>query len=142
VLDERGLRYAVAGKLVWHLKISEIRVIGEYTNGDGPLLDDYFYVFALSCGDVFEAAMYARPGLMSDLSLALGASLHPGLANSAQLNSRVLWPETLAGQPLFTFVPFARRRGILNRLADSVMPVARRELTEEVRAFLGQYPRI
>ena len=142
VLDEGTLRYVVAGKVVWHLAICDIQLIGEYTNEGGPLLDDYFYVFASSCSSLFEAAMYARPALMSDLSLALGASLRTGLANSATFNSRVLWPVGLAGQLLFAFAPARRGRGLWNRLADWMVPLVGHELTEEVRTFLDQHRRI
>src|SRR5262249_50743800 len=39
--------YESQGKEVWKISIAELVCIGEYTNANGPWLDDYFLVFGL-----------------------------------------------------------------------------------------------
>ena len=60
-LASRELTYTAEGQERWRLRIDDLRLIAEYTNEDGPGLDDYFYVFAVGnpCM-LYEAPMYAR----------------------------------------------------------------------------------
>ena len=60
------------------LPLSEVAVVGEWTNQDGPGIDDWFLVVVpRSGGGWFEASMYAERGdqLREELSAALGGSL-------------------------------------------------------------------
>jgi hypothetical protein len=87
----------------WELAASEIAVVGEYTTAEGPFVDDYFFAFVRADGMVFEASFYAAGGnaTLDALGTALGGRLTAGLRNSATWCSRVIWPPTLEGAPLF-----------------------------------------
>lgn len=50
----------------WQLPVSEIKIVGEHTDDQGPVVDDYFLVF-LTDSNLYEASVYAE---------GLGAFLH------------------------------------------------------------------
>src|SRR5688500_1399372 len=70
----------------------------------GPA-DDYFFCFATGPAMWREASFYAegRDEFLRALGAKLGAPLEAGLCNSTDFASRVLWPPSLAGQPMFRF---------------------------------------
>ena len=39
--------YTISNAEVWQVAVADLRIIGEYTNTDGPA-DDYFFVFLTS----------------------------------------------------------------------------------------------
>ena len=87
------------------IPVADIAVIGEYTNQDGPYLDDWFLDFVLRDGcTIFRASAYAVNcrEVLDLLSRVLGASL-PRRLTSTDFDSRVMWPPNLAGQPLYEF---------------------------------------
>ncbi|MFA5193828.1 MAG: hypothetical protein WC740_24220 [Verrucomicrobiia bacterium] len=60
----------------WSVPIAEIRIIGEYTNTDGPYIDDYFFVFLTAPeGGWHQASFYAKGSdeTLAALSRSLGA---------------------------------------------------------------------
>jgi hypothetical protein len=88
--------------------LSELAVIGEYTNPNGPFLDDWFLVFVCrNDGTWYEASMYAEgiDTITQQLTEVFGSCPYIGLANSANYASRIKWPTALVGRPLFTFTP-------------------------------------
>jgi hypothetical protein len=105
-LADGKIQYASSGYGTWVVPLAEIHVIGEYTNQNGPFLDDYFFAFVRSADEMwFEASFYAegRDGFLKDLSVALGRTCECSLCASTDFISRIWWPESLAGQPLFEF---------------------------------------
>lgn len=92
----------------WSVPISSIRLIAEYTNSDGPYLDDYFIVFLTAMENGwYEASFYAkgRDELLNALSRNLAAPLDCGLFNSAKYKTRIMWPPHLKDQPLMDTLP-------------------------------------
>ena len=89
----------------WELPIADVGVIGEATNGSGPWGIDYFLCFATGPDLWFEASFYSdgRDEFLRALGHALGDSLELGLCNSVDCASRVLWPRSLAGEPMFQY---------------------------------------
>ena len=97
-----------SGNLIWQLPVGSVAVFAEYTNPNGPLLDDYFLVFAFMEGDqwfVRTASFYAngRDEMLEALSAQWRVPLRFGLCASTDWKSRVIWPEELADQEYFTF---------------------------------------
>src|SRR5262245_31474857 len=90
----------------WQLPVSQVKVIGEHTDDHGPYADDYHFVF-LSASNLYEASFYAdgRDSFLAGLSDLLQFEISCGLTNSTDFRSRVMWPEDIAGQPFFDFVP-------------------------------------
>lgn len=92
----------------WELPVSDVTVIGEYTNEDGPFADDYFLVFlSLSESGWFEGSFYGkgRDELLVELSRLLRSEILLGLSHSTTFTSRILWPENLKGETFFDFHP-------------------------------------
>ena len=45
----------------WSISISDVHLIGEYTNSDGPFWDDYFFVFLTAKENGWhQASFYAN----------------------------------------------------------------------------------
>ena len=115
------------------LPVSEVAVIGEWTNQDGPGLDDWFLVAVpRGGGGWFEASMYARRAddVRTQFSAAVGESLQVGLAYSTDFASRIIWPPAFAERPLFTF----RRvtgSGFLRRLKLLIVPEVTHDLSPD-----------
>lgn len=110
-------RYMIADGLIsyrsevygsWEIPVSDVTVIGEYTNEDGPFADDYFLVFVTrDDSGWFEGSFYGsgRDELVKELSVLLGSEISLELSHSTTFTSRILWPETMIGKALFDFQP-------------------------------------
>jgi hypothetical protein len=94
-----------SGEGGWELPIVDIGVIGEATDGSGPCGTDYFLCFATGPDLWFEASFYAdgRDEFLKALGRALGNPLDLRLCSSVDCASRVLWPPSLAGEPMFQY---------------------------------------
>ncbi|MBZ5549823.1 MAG: isoprenylcysteine carboxylmethyltransferase family protein [Acidobacteriia bacterium] len=101
--DGACIQYEIEGQPRWRIAIRDLVCIAEYTTAAGPRADDYFLVFATKSGLYYEAAVYCdgRDAAIDVLSEALGRTLKLGLIKSAEFASRVLWPPSLEGHPLF-----------------------------------------
>ena len=116
-----GLLSYKAEGVSWDLKISDIRLVGEYTTANGPHIDDYFLVFLTAFeGGWHEASFYARgrDKVLTALSVVLGAPIETGLCNSAQYKTRIIWPPKWKDQELMDVLP-SKKKGLLARLFDS-----------------------
>ena len=98
------LVYAGPGGAAWRLEADSIRVLGEFAVAGGG--EDHLLAFCVDAdGAWFQAPRHA---VGADMALAalgarLGEQIIPRLDNVTPRASRVLWPATLAGQPLFEF---------------------------------------
>ena len=104
--------------------LSEVAVIGEFTTDNGPVIDDWFWVFVPRSGvEWFEASMYAEgiESFREHISTALGSTIIGGLAASTDFASRIIWPSALADRPLFTFSPVTGST-FLRRFKLSMLP--------------------
>ncbi|GDX10432.1 hypothetical protein LBMAG57_22040 [Verrucomicrobiota bacterium] len=126
--------YTMPNGEVWQIAIADLRIIGEFTNTDGPGADDYFFVF-LTREQSFEASFYAsgRDSFLGGLSARLGHELRTGLCHSTSLASRVLWPSHLEGHPLFDLVP-VKPTSFFGRLKQRISPRVVLHFTEEILA--------
>lgn len=105
----------------WTVNISDIRLIGEYTNSDGPYLDDYFFVFLTSFENGWhEASFYARgrDEMLDTLSMMLGSSIDTGLCDSTSYKSRIIWPSKWKNQEMMEVLPL-KKIGFWRRIFDS-----------------------
>jgi hypothetical protein len=118
LLDGDVIRYRSAASGDWDLPVSDVRIIGEATNQNGPFADDYFFCFASGPGMWHEASFYAegRDEFLRLLGAKLGSPLQAGLYGSADFASRVLWPPQLAGEPMFDSTTFRRRAFLVESL--------------------------
>jgi len=92
---------------MWSLAVTDIKAIGEFTTAAGPWLDDYFFVFVDRAASCLRAPLYAAgvDQALGGIGDALGCIIRPGLVNSTELRSRVIWPDSLVGVPLLELQP-------------------------------------
>ena len=128
--EPSGRVYIDSGKIIWEnqserigeIVISDIRLIGEYTTAEGPVLDDWFIVFFMSKDDCRQVSAYAK-GIMDVLDQvgkSVGGQVLPGLAASAEWATRLIWPQEVEGKPMWNM--------------EELKPET---FGEKVKAFLG-----
>jgi len=106
-----GRTYIKDGRIMWdseeglisQIPIKDIKVIGEYTTSEGPIKDDWFFVFVLGSGDIKEVSAYATgtEKMLREVGQLIHTELNGQLANSANWKTNVLWPASFRGQELF-----------------------------------------
>jgi hypothetical protein len=89
---------------ILRIDISDIVIIGEYTNPDGPYFDDWFLTFVTKDGrwqsipyyaaNVDELIQYLSDTFKQDINITY-------LANSTEWKSVIRYPLRLKGKPLF-----------------------------------------
>ena len=105
----------------WSVPISDIRVIAEYTNSEGPWIDDYFFVFLTALeGGWHEASFYAkgREATLRALEKKIGAPIECGLCDSTEYRTRIIWPSDLKDQALMDIIP-PKKQNLWQRITDS-----------------------
>ena len=121
--ENRVVRYSSKLCGSWSPPISSIQVVGEFTNEDGPHIDDYFLVFLTSSrSEWWQASIYAegRDDFLRTLVKELPGLGAPGLSNSTSFQSRVLWPPAHQGKPLFTCSKPIRGSGFFGRVLTAL----------------------
>ncbi len=135
-LDDEVIRYHAAPHDDWHVALSDVWIIAECTNQDGPAAD-YFLCFSTGPGMWLEASFYAegREDLLRDLGKKLGSPLETDLHASVDFASRILWPPALAGEPMFKYV--RPQGGLLAR----IMGIGQKWQTysDRVAAYLAEH---
>lgn len=122
----------------WRVPMSAIRLIGEYTNQSGPGMDDYFFVFVEKGRDGWsEASFYCegREQVWEKLAAVFPGLTAPGLCNSTDFKSRVMWPTKHAERPFLRFQPMKRGNRWHDRILDVLCPpfVVEASLLEEFK---------
>ena len=123
VCKDGFIRYSSGCYGTWELPITDIRIIGECTNENGPDLDDYFFVFlTASRSEWWEASFYTddREVFFATLAPSFHEIAPLGLVGSTTFNSRVLWPPKHHGRELFKFTKLPRQPGIFGWLKSWV----------------------
>ena len=84
--------------------MSEVRLIGESTDQSGPYVDDWFLCL-VAPHHWYELSVYSDgfQDFLKALSAYLGEELELKLYNSADFKSRILWPSSVRGEPLFDY---------------------------------------
>jgi hypothetical protein len=121
----------------WSLNKQDLAVIGELTNSQGPVADDYFLVVVDQECNWYEAPMGARgmESVCKDLERSLDARFYYRLPPVTELDSNVLWPKMLAGQSLFVFT--CERRTLWERLLHFwISDVFQVALADHVRRYI------
>jgi len=136
------IRYESQDYGSWSLPVADLRVLGEHTTDHGPWIDDWFMVFVTSSdGSWHEASVYAdgNEEFRAQLARLLKVdSLHSDLAGSTEFASRVIWPQSLHGRPMFQLTPVLIpwwRRVMRFGLGE-----IRYELSPEVKSLAGHLP--
>lgn len=126
---------AVEGdKVIWHnedlvfatFNLSDIVIIGEKTNSNGPWFDDWFLTFVTKDGNCFDIPWYADN--IDELTKILCDRFQPDLnvsylTNSTKWNSIVRHPSSLKGNNLFVLTPiktYKEPKTIFDKILSSV----------------------
>lgn len=88
----------------WSIPLSEIRLLGEYTNEEGPFVEDHFFVIIDSNNNIFEAPVGAEGivDVIKALSEIYGCKIELKLIFETSFKSRVIYPQKLYDMDLFT----------------------------------------
>ncbi len=119
------------------LPLVDVKVIGEYSNQNGPFADDYFICFVTDAPGWTEVSFYAegRDALLSGLETYFGAGILLGLCGSTDFNSRILWPPRLAGREFIEFKPIKPKSRWV-QFIRSIFPGVSLHLSHEVQSYL------
>jgi hypothetical protein len=104
-LEDDVVRFSSGACGSWTMRVGDIRLVGEATNQNGPLAEDWFLCLAADATGWVEAPMDAegRDGFLTALGKRLGTQLSPELALSTDFASRILWPPSVRGEPMFSY---------------------------------------
>ena len=126
----------------WCIAINDLRLVAEFTIPGGPVFD-YFYVFVVgSPGRAYQVPMESLESMgveefFGALSSTLGDGLFHSLAGSIDFDSNVMWPSSIAGNPLLEFCPEPSGKGVISRLAAILLPKTAYLFLPEIDTFLG-----
>lgn len=122
------------------VNLSDIVLIGEFTNDLGPFVDDWFLVFMHRSGEVtYTASMYAQGAarVREELARALDIDMELMLHTSTDYSSRVLWPNALAGKSIYTFTKESlEAAGLVQSIRAKLFPRLQTRLSPEVVEYL------
>ena len=113
-------------EIIVQIDVNDIVVIGEYTNADGPYIDDWFLTFITKDGHWQSIPMYAKN--IDKLTQYLSNKFHQDLnetclANLTEWKSIIRYPAYLIGKTLFTLIPsstYKEPKTFLEKILSSV----------------------
>lgn len=79
------------------IPIGDIKLVGEYTTANGPVVDDWFIVFMTSAKDWTQISEYT-PGMLEmlkDLGTHLEAEITGSLFASTSWKTNIIWPKNV-----------------------------------------------
>ncbi|WP_026980980.1 hypothetical protein [Flavobacterium suncheonense] len=137
ILDDKIL-YELDSQNKWKLDIEKIKFIGEYTTSAGRLAEDWFFVFADTIDQWWQAPSTAidHEEFWEQLGKKLNCELAPNLFASTNWATRVLYPKTLDGQELFLLIKSEPKpKTFWQKLFKTNNDNVRLELTENVKSL-------
>ena len=109
-LESRHIILVNSDEKIARIAVDEIKLIGEYTNAEGPFVDDWLIVFMTSPTDWKQISHYT-PGvleMLQELSQLLDAEIVGSLSWSTSWRTNIIWPPSVAGVEMwdvYTKVP-------------------------------------
>lgn len=104
-LIDDAMLYSSNSYQSWQIGLNDIKVIGEFTNEDGPYCEDHFLVFVTDAKGWHELPFGADgfSAAITQLQRRFGGNLEPRLSFTTSFDSAVLWPFEMKGKKLFHF---------------------------------------
>ncbi|GAA5476835.1 hypothetical protein Hhel01_00311 [Haloferula helveola] len=135
--EEGLIRYEGQAGDGWELALSDVVVIGECTNQNGPFADDWFLCFATGPREWYEVSGDAGGygDFLHELGIRLGEALSPGLFFSTDFASVILWPGELRGRPMFRYAKVTSSSWLMRLLR---IPTVEQRLSGEVSALCSE----
>jgi hypothetical protein len=127
------------GEELTRISAKNIKIIGEITTNDGPVADDWYYIFVLDSNDIRQISAYAIniEVALTDFGKIFKTDIGGQLASSAYWKSIVLWPTMFRGQELFKIVniqPINLWQRIKTKVGFGREQI---ELTDELQTYLS-----
>jgi hypothetical protein len=105
--NDSVIRYECSTGSGWEVRLEDIAIVAEFVDpGAGGFAGpDYSLVLVDSPDSWVEAPMGAEgePELLNHLTEKLGVKLPYGLVGRVDFASLIVWPDELAGRPLFAY---------------------------------------
>ncbi len=118
--------------------VTEIALVGECTNQNGPWADDWFLVLVHRDGHWVEVSMYSEgEQLRLQLVGALSDPLQIGLADSTDFASRIMRPAAFAEHPLFVYERI-NDKSFLRRLRRFFVPELIARLSSDALSLVSR----
>ena len=118
------------------IKVSELKVIGEFTTDADPIATDWYLILVKENNEVVYLPVYAVgfQEAIKKLSEVLGEEISPKLFSSIQFDSNILFPKNLKDKKLFDFEGI-NPSGIWDKIKlnlgfKSITPILRKEIIE------------
>lgn len=132
------LYYECKGEVFFELELENVKLIGEYTNDQGPFFDDWFLVFVDVQNRSFKVSMYSEniENTIDEIVKFFQFERTLSLVNSADWKSVILWPERMKGKEFLQLIQvkpttFLGKIGAIFGLKRTGLDV-----TDEVKEFL------
>lgn len=109
---------------ILEIDIKDIFIIGEYTNSDGPYLDDWFLTLVTADGQWQSISMYADniDELTQYMTEKFREDINESfLANSTKWKSVIRYPTYLKGKALFSMTPSKKYKAPKTYLEKALM---------------------
>lgn len=97
-LEDRHIILAHGNAELTRIPVDDIKLVGEYTTGNGPLIDDWFIVFMTSSTNWMQISEYT-PGMqemLQELGQLLDAEIGCSLFSSTSWKTSIIWPPSIA----------------------------------------------
>ena len=124
-IKEFGEISCANGNITWkfsesekvEIDLSEIVIIGEWTNDLVPFQTDWYLVLIKKNGNRLDIPLYALifDDFFEKMSDYFGSEIKQGLVTSTEIESRTIWPEEFLDQKLFE-VRFSSKKSLLHKL--------------------------
>jgi hypothetical protein len=126
------------GKLLGEIPLDRVKAIGEYTTSEGPLVDDWFYLFFVSQNDIRQVSAYATNLnlVLESLSTKYKCDIIGKLAYSTTFESNIIWPSTLRGRRVYEALTTNKPRTVWERIKLTFRQNGEMVLTNELRNHL------
>ena len=102
-LENRHVVFIHQDEELIRIPVDDIKLIGEYTTGNGPLIDDWFIVFMTSSTDWKQISEYT-PGMqemLQELGELLDAEIVCSLFSSTSWKTSIIWPASVAEKEMW-----------------------------------------
>ncbi len=116
---------------------SQIAILGELTTQGGPFFDDHFLIVVFRSGEILEIPTSEAAQYIPMIENATGFRACFGLCDTTDFMSRIIFPGSLAGHPLFDFCRTERSiRTMLRRIKRLGVAEVSKRFTQEVSEYM------
>jgi hypothetical protein len=138
IQNDNIIWYDREDKVIGTIPLNKVKAIGEYTTSEGPLVDDWFYLFFISQNDIRQVSAYATNlnSVLESLSAKYKCDIIGHLSHSTTFESNVIWPTQLRGQKVYEALATDGPKTVWERIKFTFGQNVEMVLTNELRKHL------